>query len=138
MPADLHIHIFEGIDENDLSTFFVNTLGSKYFNRNARPNRKASEDAYDRVSSTASVWIGEVSRLKAGLFDDPETFVPGTVQRVQKLIGEDLPVLNDKLIVEIMEAFLIENTTGYSLNYIEYVLSFLVENKGKKVFTVSW
>ena len=112
MAADMHIHIFDNITEGDLANFFSNTLGSKWFNpRPAIDDRR--DKAYEKVFSTPDIWIGEVSWLKAGLFDDPETFVPDPVGKINEVIGEDLPVITDELIDRIIEAFELENTTGW-------------------------
>lgn len=135
MAADLHIHIKdETITEDVLKGFFASSMGSKYFDINNR----GFDKGYDIVSRTVQIWIGEVSWLKAALTEDPETFVPPTVQQVSDLIGEDLPVLNDELIGKILKAFDAPNSTGYSLAKKEDVEKFLLENKGKQVFTVSW
>lgn len=101
-----------------------------------------------KVDNTPNIWVGEVSWLKAALFDDKESFVPSTVEKISELIGTELPVLTDGLIEEIKNAFsLINNTTkeggvwngsGYSLADVSDIATFLEEHKGKKVFTISW
>lgn len=139
MGADLHIHIFEGITEDDLRIFFSNHLGSKYLDLHNNLSWEDAQPAHDRVSETPNIWIGEISWLKAVVLDDAETFVPGPVAKIYELIGEDLPVLDDKLIKEILEALKIENKTSYSVEDKEDdIKSFLEKHKGKKVFTVSW
>ena len=136
MAADLHIHIFEGIAEKDLSGFFANTWGSKYFNLGKGsswddPSRK-------KVGDTPSVWVGEVSWLKAALFDDSEAFIPDPVGAISELVGEDLPVIDDSFMEKVKEAMAMPNETGYSLAHAEEILAFLEEHKGKQVFTISW
>lgn len=139
MSADLHLHIFEGIVEDDLKVFFSNSLGSKYCNV---PSRGAGNDdwnkSFTKLADTPNIWIGSVSWLKAGLSGDSDTFVPSTIGKVQELIGEDLPTLDDDLIQRILDAFKLENKTSYSLQQVQCVKKFLDEHKGKKVFTVSW
>ena len=136
MGADLYIHIFEGLEENDLKVFFTNTMGSKWFALTRYPEKK-QERVRDRVLDTTSVWIGSVSWLKAGLFDDNETFIPDTVDVISDLVGEELSVLTDELIVKILDAFDLENKTGYELNTKEDVAKFLNTHKGKRVFKIS-
>ena len=136
MAADLHIHIFEGITEKDLAGFFANTWGSKYFNL----GRGSSWDDPSRrkVGNTPQIWVGEVSWLKAALFEDSESFIPDPVGAISELVGEDLPVIDDSFIVKIKEAMAIPNETGYSLANAEEIVVFLEEHKGKRVFTISW
>ena len=137
MAADLHIHVFEGITEKDLEIFFSNVLGSKYCHFPFMPPQQP-DDLFGKISETPDVWIGEVSWLKAGLSDDAEAFIPTTVQAVTDLIGEDLPLLTEELRDKILGAFDLPNTTGYKLNTKEKVAKFLNEQKGKKLFCISW
>lgn len=137
MAADLHIHIFKGITEQDLADFNSNTFGSKYFNPRS-VFEKSKDNSYDKMCETPQIWIGEVSWLKAALLEDSERFVPGTVMQISELIGEDLPVLDDELIAKILAAFDTPNATGYSLAAADEVAEFLEQHKGKQVFTVSW
>lgn len=137
MGADLHIHVYEGLTEGDLRNFFGHTLGSKYFSMFMQ-DHKRWEEAYTKISETNQMWIGSVSWLKAGLFEDEESFVPQTVGEISELIGEELPVLDDELIEKILNTFDLPNVTGYSLNDKEKVREWLMQNKGKQIFTVSW
>lgn len=136
MSADLHIHILDGITEDDLARFFSNTIGSKYFGR-YRENADEFSGLYDKLSHTPSVWIGSVSWLKQALTGD-DSYVPSTVEKISDLVGEDLPVLDDTLASEIMDAFKLENETSYDLAKPDEVKRFLEMHKGKRVFTVSW
>lgn len=136
MAADLHIHVFEEIIEDDLKAFFCNTIGSKYFDPGIES--KDWDEAFQKIARTHDIWIGEVSWLKAGLFNDSDRFIPKTVENIQELIGEELPVIDDELIEKILDAFDSENKTGYRIAKKEDVEKFLIENKGKRVFTVSW
>lgn len=137
MAADLHIHIVpDDLEEGVIAAFFSNTLGSKYFG--GRFSDEVRDAAFPRIAETPSVWIGEVSWLKAALFGDSGTFVPSTVQLVQDAIGEDLPTLDDELERKILAAFETTNETGYSLATADDVRAFLAEHKGKRLFTVSW
>lgn len=141
MAADLHIHIYEGVEEKDMADFFSNTMGSKYFNpKPAGDIRKYTdpESSYNKVSNTPNIWIGEVSWLKAGLFEDVEAFVPNTVAAISEAIGDDRPEIDDAFIEKICAAFDLENTTGYSLTTADKIRPFLEEHRGKKVFTISW
>ena len=139
MAADLSIHIFEGIDEKDLAKFNSHTLGSKYFDLSTSISPEDRSDLYKKIGNTPNVWIGEVSWLKAILFENGEgTFVPSTVQQIHDMIGEDLPTIDDKLISRIEDCFTFPNITEYSIAKSKDVVDFLKKHKGKKVFTVSW
>lgn len=140
MAADLYIHIVTPeIDESVLADFFSNSLGSKWFN--PKPGTRFLSDpdsAWGKISATPAIWVGEVSWLKAGLFNDPQKFVPQPVLEVNELIGEDLPVIDDVLIARIRNALRAPNTTSYSVSDTDAVLQFLVEHKGERCFTISW
>ena len=142
MAADLHIHIYEGIEEKDMADFFSNTLGSKYFAPKSAGHIKKytdPESSWYKVSNTPNIWIGEVSWLKATIFEDgANSFVPNTVALINEVIGEELPVLTDELIAKLCAAFDLPNTTGYKLATAEKIRPFLEEHRGKKVFTISW
>lgn len=141
MAADLSIHIkTDEVTENDLRVFFSHVLGSKYCNLFFGPRFSQNEEdkAYKAISQSPSIWIGEVSWLKAALMEDNETFVPNAVQKVSGYIGEDLPELTDELIDKILGALISENKTSYKVARVEEVKEFLNQHKGKQVFTVSW
>lgn len=165
MAADLHIHVFEGIDEEDLRIFKRNTLGSKHFDPVnightegdyqathpepaswAEMRKHVGQDepqsdwdvAYARVADTPHVEVGEVSWLKAAFFEDSGKFVPDPIQAVNDLVGEDLPVIDDEFLDKLAKALQLENKTQYSLSPWRRVMSFLESNRGKRVFTVSW
>lgn len=139
MAADLHIHVFsEGeLEEDDFATFFSNALGSKWFTwDSASPEER--DKVLDKISHTPNIWAGEVSWLKAALFEDKSSYIPSTVDKINRIIGEHLLVVDDNLIAEIKEAFTLPNSTSYSLALCEEVVAFLEEHKGKRAFTVSW
>lgn len=143
MAADLHIHVFEGIEENDLADFFSSTLGSKHFNLAKQfAGRVAGRDvfmeSYDKVGKTPNIWIGEVSWLKAMVTGNSETFIPDPVQKVTDLIGENLPVLDADLERLLLEALDVHNKTSYGVTDKTPIEKFLTEHRGKKLFTVSW
>ena len=133
MSADLHIHILEGADEEAVKCCLSNTLGSKWFGYSTK-----HWEHNDEIYKTPDVWIGEVSWLKASLFDDPDRFIPGPVQAVYEVVGEDFREIDDEMIKEIEEALSLENTTSYRLASKESVIKFLKEHYGKKTFTISW
>ena len=137
MAADLCIHVITPeFTEEDYKKFQASTLGSKYFN--PKDNDKDFNALFEKCSGTPQVWVGEVSWLKAALFDDAETFIPDPIDEIHKIIGEEFPIINDELIKKIREAIGAENTTGYNLGSADDILKFLEENKGKKAFTISW
>lgn len=91
----------------------------------------------EKVYRTDAVWIGEVSWLKAGLFEDNETFIPGPIQKIAELC-DGLPIITEEFITQIMDAFNIPNTTGYDLANPKEVEAFLRTHIGKRVFHISW
>lgn len=103
---------------------------------------------YEKISQTENVWVGEVSWLKAALFEDSDTFVPDPIEKIVELIGENFPVIDDKFIEEIKKAMELPNNTakkdgvwggkGYSLAGAEKILEFLNKWKGYSCFTISW
>ncbi len=138
MAADLHIHVLpDDIEEGVLAAMFSNCLGSKYFAPH-RVSDAARMTALDRVGDMPNVWIGEVSWLKAAVFGDAETFVPGPVQAVQEAIGEHLPRLDPTLEQKILAALDVPNRTDYRISEVEPVRRFLETYRNKRLFTVSW
>ena len=136
MSADLTIHVFEGIAEHDLETFFSATLGSKYHHGGVKQG--IWEESYRKISRTPSVWVGQVSWLKCALSNDPDTYVPGPVEAISELVGEDLPAIDDLFISRAAEAMALANSTSYSVAKPGDVVEFLQTHKEKRVFTVSW
>lgn len=136
MSADLHIHIYEGITEDDLANFFSNSFGSKWFN----PRNVGSklDDGYEAISNTPNIWVGEVSWLKAAVFESPGDFVPDPIAKISEIITDELPTIDDKLIAKVEVAMGLSNETGYSLGSQNDVIDFLKLHKGKRCFTVSW
>ena len=137
MSADLYIHVMKGITEKDIADFQSNVFGSKYFNLSDRDDRDFSE-LYSTIGHTPREWIGEVSWLKAGLFEDYERYIPATVEKIDDVIGEDLPILDNELKKKILDAFDEENETQYNLASKETVKKFLEDNMGEHLFTISW
>lgn len=139
MSADLHIHVMSGaLTQDDLTVFFGNVLGSKYFSW-ARMDFEKWSQVGSKISDGPGIWIGEVSWLKAALFEDGEDdYIPNPVGEIHGLIGEELPELDDALIENICGALTLENKTQYRIAQHQDVLKFLTEHKGEKVFTVSW
>ena len=139
MAADLHIHVMEGVTEDDLRCMNAHTLGSKYFNL----GRRACDTDYDcrhyrAVVDSPQIWVGEVSFLKAMLLEDTETYIPSVVQKIVNLIAEEQPVIDDDLIAGVRAAFDNPNETTYSVADVDEVIAFLELHRGKKVFYVSW
>ena len=139
MAADLHIHcLTEQYTQEHYKASCANSLGSKYFNpqRERQPNPFASLEPAEHAPQ---IWIGEVSWLKAELFDEgSEAFIPDTVGTIADLIGEDFPTLNGELRDRILAAFDLRNTTGYQLAKKAEVETWLNEHLGKQLVTISW
>ena len=93
-----------------------------------------------RISNSPHVWIGEVSWLKASLFDDADSFIPSPVGKVSGIIneGNEHPKITAALIKKVEAAFESVNTTGYNIAKVEDVVEFLKLHKGKRCFIVSW
>lgn len=140
MAADLHIHAFVGLTEDDLRVFFANTLGSKYFHPKSIGEQDQQEEqrAYDRIQSCPTVWIGEVSWLKAAVFEDADRYVPDPVNAISDAIGEDLPVLDEVLRAKLLEALALPNGTAYSITTVDKLREWLDQHMGQRLFTVSW
>jgi hypothetical protein len=173
MAADLHIHVFEPKEEEQVRLYLKSTfwstdkghgydevfVGGKWVHLNDWDDEKYPEpmdmrqkylpDLDEKVAhGTPSVWVGEVSWLKAALFEDGDTYIPEPVARVCQIIGSNLPVIDDALIQQVAEALRLPNNTikakgvwdgkGYSLASAESVIEFLTKHKGKKAFTISW
>lgn len=141
MAADLHIHVYLGLDESDLKDFLCVVPGSKYFSMLAAVKVQRSgkwEKAFERIGATPNVWVGEVSWLKAAVTGDADAYVPAPVRAVFDIIGEDLPVIDDALIERIRAALDIETTLPYAVAKAEDVVAFLEKYRGRQVFTVSW
>ena len=137
MSADLQIHVLEGATESDLAKFNSNTFGSKYFNPVSIETPCFEEPWYKRITKTPSVWVGEVSWLKAALLGGDD-FIPMPIQAVDEAIGEDLPVIDEALIGRIEAAMGTENRTQYRIADPNEVLTFLRQHLGKQVFTLTW
>lgn len=162
MAADLHIHVMPNepvtgtarqwvnheyvetpvtgvVDEKVLDAFFSNTIGSRWFKGfNGRIDENERERAVALISETPNVWVGEVSWLKAALFEDDETYIPNVVQAVSDIIDENLPVIDDELISKIEQVFTNGNKTSYEISSPTEVIEFLKKYKGLRCFTVSW
>lgn len=150
MSADLHLHVFDRdeLKEEDFRCFFRNIIGSKWSlpieNIFSVQKTKCEElhgtDCvhWDNISNSINIWVGSVSWLKAALFEDGETFVPDTVNAIHELVGEDLKVIDDELIRKIADTFDLQNKTQYDIAKKEDIENFLIQHKGKKIFTISW
>lgn len=137
MAADLHIHVLtKDFTEKDYAKFQGNTMGSKFFD--PLSSADDSPDLFDKCVNTPNILVGQVSFLKAMIFEDTETFVPSTIGEISEIIGEDFHVIDDGLIGKIEESFNLANNTGYSLNEKGDVIHFLNQRKGEKVFTINW
>lgn len=146
MAADLHIHVLtDGVSEDDLRSFFSNTLGSKYFSPLAVggmtwEQKYGEGSAHKRISDTPNIWIGEVSWIKQALIGEEEgEYVPGLVQSISTLVGEDLPVIDDEFIGRVQKAFADSSSHQfYRTADVGEVVQFLNSHRGQKVFQVSW
>ena len=136
MAADLYIHVLEDVSEEGVAKFHRNCIGSKFSGTPCTDEEW--HDLYSRLGETPRVWVGEVSWLKAALFEDPDTFIPDPVLKVSEVVGEDFPVITDDLIERVEDALEVDNRTSYSVSKPEPVVKFLQGHKGKRCFTISW
>ena len=138
MAADMHIHVLtDKFTAEDFKLSQSNVFGSKHFNL-ARCRDDGFDDATIKMIETPNVWVGQLSTLKAALSGDPDSYIPDPVGRVGTIIGEDLPVIDDKLVGEIRAAFELDNATSYNISNGEEVIAFLESHRGACVFTVNW
>lgn len=138
MAADMHMHILEGVTQDEYAIFNWNTLGSKYYDRN-KDNDKYWIALSKKFNQTPNVWIGEVSWLKEALFEDVSC-VPTVIEGLSKLIAEDFPVIDDALVLKVRKIYddneKIEQCMGCNIK--NQVIDFLNQYKGKKVFLLNW
>jgi len=130
MGADMHIHIVT----DDVTPRMLSKFGAEWCIADGEWHK-----AYEVISDTPQVWVGEVSWLKAALFDDKHAYLPGAVERIAAIIpcSHSVPITND-LIEQVGKAFDIPNTTQYDLASRDQIVAFLNEHKGNEAFTVSW
>ena len=176
MGADLHIHVVGGNSSDRIADveaylrheFWSSDIGAgysmylldgKWLRLDSVPDDRLDdiEDTHEIpvqyddgfVSSTPSVFVGEVSWLKAALFCDAETFIPDAVGKVSEILSREmLPLISDELIAEIAKAMTLPNQTakeggvylgaGYTVAAANDVVCFLERHKGKRAFAISW
>lgn len=129
MSADLHIHTLGRVSEGELRIF-----------RNEVPNtREEWLDAYDSVyCGCPSVWVGQVSWIKAIVTGDAQSFIPGPVQAIRGIFGRNLVEITDEVISLVSAAMDDQNDTSYALNEKSKVIEFLKRNIGERAFIISW
>lgn len=135
MAADLHIHVrSKGLTDEMLRVF-----NGTWICGGPDDNSDEMEPARDEVFRRCpAVWVGEVSWIKAWLFEDDDTFIPGPIEKIQALIGDaGDKVIDEALIDAVREAFGVPNDTGYPLAIADDVCAFLSAHKGEKAFCVS-
>lgn len=165
MAADLHIHVrTPELTDDIMRMFFSSTIGdskwcipfpdsedeetvkdqmTEWWEAGNRLKKARAEweeahgkDLYELFLESPNIWIGEVSWLKAALFEDGEAFIPSVVEKVFELT--DGKIIDDKMINDVKEAFKLPNSTGYSIANVDEVISFLIIYKGQEAFTISW
>jgi len=134
MAADLHIHIFEGITREEYERYHSNVLGSTYFNKYPYP---VDDCILDKVDCTPSVFVGEVSWIKAVFSADPEKDAPTPFREIVNIIGDKLPVIEIGLVVKIQQALIGNAEKGYQIGWAPEILQFLRKHKGKRCFTIT-
>lgn len=144
MGAQLCIHVFKGLTERDFQVFFANTMGSKYFRGLGGGYTIAQHEAlgYDeiltKIMDTPSVGVGDWSPLKASIMEEGDQYIPTPLEKIQEIVGEDLPVIDNEMIKKVGDALGLENKTHYDVSSDVPIISFLMKHRGEQVFTVSW
>lgn len=140
MAADLHIHVADESLRKDLERYVQIVYSSSKGGEVTNYTEDGTKLVCDRekIESCPSIWIGEVSWLKASLLEDSDTFVPATVMRVSEIVGSNLRTIDDQMITEVKEAFDLKNSTQYALTKVADAVDFLESNKGKIAFQISW
>lgn len=145
MAADYTIHIrTDEVTEEILNRLYRNVMGHPREKEDPFDQEEWEKDPiemgkhYDIVYNTPHYVVGEVSWLKAAIFDDDEAFIPDPIGRISELIGEDVKLIDQELIEGVRTAMLLPNQTGYTLNDGDGLVLFLSEHIGKECFAVSW
>lgn len=131
MAADMHLHILDApnleVDEEIVRKFIRKEL----------PDEEEWENAYFAINHTPNVWVGEVSWVKAQLFND-DGYIPPAVGKIQELVGETFPVIDDQFLANVESAMLSANHSAYGTTSALTVLNFLRRFMGHRCFVVSW
>jgi hypothetical protein len=141
MGADLHLHVLtEKFTEDHCAAFKSNVIGSRFFKPgfDREFEKRNSCDLFRLCSETPNVWIGEVSWLKAALFENSGDYIPKPVEEIHEIVDENFPVIDDELIERISNAMKYENATMYEMAKEKDVIDFLIMHKGEKIFYISW
>lgn len=140
MAADMHIHILEGVTEHQVKRFGSNVLGGPYCD--CVSYTEHSEHFYNdciAIEQTPQVWVGEVSWLKAVVFDEGKRYIPDPVGLVADEFEKGIVTITGKMIFRLeRELPGTENTTQYKTAPPSKIVEFLKLHEGKKAFTVSW
>jgi len=144
MSADLHIHVVpidmaEKEAQYALEVLCSNVLGSKHFGKHPDISWEQERKITHSLTDGSDVWVGEVSWLKAAIFEDSKKYVPDLIEKVSELIFcDEFILITDELIAKVEEALSVENSTSYRVSSEEKVVSFLKKHKGERSFTISW
>jgi hypothetical protein len=153
MAADLIVLVdpHKRVTDEVMRAARCNVMGSRYFNMEGDhcvipigqhlkvPGTNYTHDEafwtlYHR--DNIEVWLGEVSFLKAMLFGDNETYVPGPIERLSELLdGDEIYVLTPELLEEIVAALELPNTTNYNVARPEEVRAQLTPHLGQNIFS---
>ena len=93
---------------------------------------------YQKFGDTPQFDVGEVSFLKASLFDDQETFIPSLVGVCCEVINDGC-IITDEVIDQIRAGMIDNpNTTSYSTCESDKLVEWLKKYMGKYVFSIAW
>lgn len=139
MAADLHIHIRTPEVTDKVWDVWAHEHTLDFVLSGNRPSVQPTwDECFDLIAATPNIWIGEVSWLKASLFDASEEFIPNLIQAVHDMFKEADTQITDDLIEEVRSAFDLSNQTDYRVTERDKAIEFLTQYKGERAFTVSW
>lgn len=126
MAADLSIHVMaEDVTEEQVRAF-RNPFGGH------------SDFLLKQIMKCPSVWVGEVSWLKAALTGDEDAFIPDPVGEIAAIFSGIDEVTDEKIKAAALAMTQKNQCDHYSIAKKRDVIAFLEAHKGKKSFTISW
>lgn len=130
MTADFHIHVLEGVTNQDVDNFLVPVVTPEY-----RPHWRL---LMERIARTPNIWVGEVSWLGAAITEDESTSIPDTIMALDRML-QTRPKLTPELERQILATFTLPNHTDhYRVADVQQVAAFLARYRGKQLFAITW
>lgn len=99
---------------------------------------KKWNNLYQKFGDTPQFDVGEVSFLKASLFDDGDRYIPSLVGVCCEVI-DDGCIITDEVIEQIRAGMMDNpNTTTYSTCEVDKLAEWLKKYMGEYVFSIAW